>query len=264
MTPICGKSVQLVLLFLFVFLSQKGWAGGSIFGVVRYEGEVPLAKRRPITADADVCGTEAVTQNLTLGKRGGVQWVVVSLEGSFEGFVRPSPPPGGYVLNERGCRLNPHVLAVPAGSDIKILNSDHLNHFYKVESRTNPPLALALPKSVPSAVLHLDFPEIVELRCGLHEWERARIVVSRHPYVAISDAEGRFEIKDVPVGDFTLTFWQESLGARSRRVQIREGEVSRVDIVLGARKESYFPIEPAASLSISRLDVNILPIMTVR
>jgi hypothetical protein len=252
--------------FAAVLLTCSGLAhaGGTIIGTVRYEGEVPLAKRRPVTVDANVCGPEAVTQELMLGKRGAVQGAVVSLEGAFEGVVQPPAPTGGYALDEKGCRLDPHVMVLPAGSDLKILNSDHLNHFYRVESRTNPPTSVALPKSASAATVHLDFPEIVELRCDIHEGERARIVVSRHPYVAITDADGRFEIKDVPVGDFTISFWQEYLGSQSRRIQVREGEATRVDIILGPRKQSDFPTEPAASLSVSRLDVNILPIITVR
>lgn len=251
------KSLSAVFFAVVLLLSSGlAHAGGTIVGVIRYDGEVPLAKRRPVLVDADVCGPVAVTQDLILGKKGAVQGVVVSLEGGFEGVVRPLPPPGGYVLDEKQCRFNPHVVVVPAGSDLKILNSDHLNHFYRVESRTNPPTSVALPKSASSATLHLDFPEVVELRCDIHEAERARIVVSRHPYVAVTDEEGRFEIKDVPVGDFTILFWQEALGSTNRRVQVREGEATRVDIILGPRKQSSFRID--------RIDVNVLPILTVR
>src|SRR6185295_1056217 len=105
---------------------------------------------------AGVCGPEAVTQELVLGKRGAVQDAVVSLEGTFEGVIRPPSPPGGYVLDEKECRLSPHVVVVPAGSDLKILNSDRLNHFYRIESRTNPPVSVALPKSASAAAIHLD------------------------------------------------------------------------------------------------------------
>ncbi|HEX5037096.1 MAG TPA: carboxypeptidase regulatory-like domain-containing protein [bacterium] len=258
------KSLTAVFFAVVFLFSGLAHAGGTIVGVVRYDGEVPLAKRRPVTVDANVCGPEAVTQDLVLGKRGAVRNVVVSLEGAFEGVVRPPSPVGGYVLDEKGCRLTPHILVVPAGSDLKILNSDHLNHFYRVESRTNPPTSVALPKSASSATLHLDFPEVVELRCDIHEGERARVVVSRHPYIAVTDEEGRFEIKDVPVGNFTISFWQETLGSTNRRVQVREGEATRVDIILGPRKQSSFPIEPDASHKVSRIDVNVLPILTVR
>lgn len=260
------KSLVAVLLgaVCLTCIPRLATAGGTIIGVVRYDGEAPPALKRPVTVDQDACGSEAVTETLSLGKRGVVQGVVVSLAGSFEGNLARTRPEAGYFFDEKGCRLNPRILVVPAGSDIKILNSDQLNHFYSIESRTNPPVSVSLPKSATSAVLHLDFPEIVELKCQIHDWERATVVVSRHPYVAVTDEQGRFEIKDVPVGSYTISFWQRILGNQSRIVQVREGEVTRADIILGNRKQSSFLPQGSVSLSASRLDVNILPIITVR
>jgi carboxypeptidase family protein len=243
-------------------------AGGSIAGVVRYEGEAPAPKKWPVTVDAEVCGAQAVSEDLALGKKGGVRDVVVSLAGTFEGAPSMVKPPAGFSFNDKGCRLDPHVLIVPAGSDIAIVNADHLNHSFRTYSRTNPPQSVALPKTSTRAMLHLDYPENIEIRCEVHEWEKARIVVAARPYNAVTDLDGRFEIKDVPAGDYTIGFWQESLGSETRRIQVREGETLRLDIPFGQKVADDFPTDPEdspeAAEAVSRLDVNVLPITTTR
>ena len=43
---------------------------------------------------------------------------------------------------------------------------------------------------------------------------RSRVAVFTHPYYAITDADGKFEIKDAPAGKHRLFIWQESIGWR--------------------------------------------------
>ena len=52
----------------------------------------------------------------------------------------------------------------------------------------------------------------LRVSCGIHPWELGWLVVSEHPYVAVTDKDGRFEIKNLPVGKSTFMFWQEAAG----------------------------------------------------
>lgn len=255
---------QFALLWaILFFLASDAWAGGSLSGVVRYQGEPLPPKRHPVTVDAAVCGPEGVSEELVLGKRGGVRDAVVFLEGRVEGAQELRRPPGGFTLDQKNCQFEPHVLVVAPGSDVFVLNSDILNHHLKTLSRTNPPLSVAQPKSAPRLVLRFDHPEIIEIRCGVHEWQKGWIVVAQNPYYVVTDLDGRFEIKDIPAGDYTVTFWQETLGYETRRVQVREGEVLKLDVTLRRHSENVFPPNPHFARSISRLDINVLPIRLV-
>ncbi|HSA58160.1 MAG TPA: carboxypeptidase regulatory-like domain-containing protein [bacterium] len=246
------------------FAPVQAWAGGAISGFIRYQGAPLPAKHRPITVDAAVCGPEAVLEDLALGKRGGVANTVVSLQGiAGDGRAFPEPS-GGFVLRHKKCRLEPPVLIVAPGRDVVVLNEDHLNHDLITMGRTNPPIDVAQPKGVSRVTVRFDHREILQVRCGIHDWETAWIVVAANPYYAVSNAEGFFEIRDVPAGDYTANIWHRVLGSETRRVVVREGENLRLDFNRKQLVSQIFPKDPYISQNISRLDVNILPIRLVK
>lgn len=240
------------------------WAGGTVSGLVWYQGDPIPLKKRPITIDASVCGPEAVDESLILGKRGVVQNAVVFIQGRVDGARAFPEPEGGFTMDQKGCRFEPHVMVMGAGAELSVLNSDHLNHSLKIISRTNVPQEIAQPKSSLRTAVRIDHPEIVEMRCGIHDWMKAWLVVAEHPYYAVTDANGRFEIKDLPAGDYTLAVWQESLGLETRRIQVRESENVKIDWSLRRPNAFETPQEPWISQTASRLDVNVLPIQFVQ
>jgi len=240
------------------------WAGGTISGFVRYHGEPLSAKRRPVTVDAAECGPEAVLEGLALGKRSGVANAVISLQGPAEGGRALSEPSGGFVLRHKKCRFEPSVLIVAPGRDVSVLNEDRLNHSLVSMGRTNPPVSIAQPKGVSRVSVRFDHPETFEVRCGIHDWEKAWIVVAENPYYTLSNAEGFFEIRDIPAGDYMASFWHEALGLETRRVLVREGENLRLDFNPKQLRSQSFPQDPYIAQNISRLDVTILPIRLVK
>lgn len=246
------------------FAPVPAWAGGAISGFVRYQGAPLPAKRRPVTVDAAECGPEAVIEELALGKRGGVADTVISLQGRAEGGPVFPEPSGGFILRHKKCRLDPPVLIVAPGRDVIVLNEDRLNHNLITMGRTNPPVAIAQPKGVSRVTVRFDHPETLQVRCGIHDWETAWIVVAENPYYAVSNADGFFEVRDIPAGDYTAAFWHEALGIETRRVVVREGETLRLDFNPKQLRSEAFPQDPYIAQNISRLDVNILPIRLVK
>ena len=81
--------------------------------------------------------------------------------------------------------------------------------------------------------LSFDAAEKVRVKCDLHPWMSAWIVVTDHPYHAITDDEGRFELSNVPPGDYVLETWHETLGSSRREVTVRGDETLdlQVDLV---------------------------------
>jgi hypothetical protein len=53
---------------------------------------------------------------------------------------------------------------------------------------------------------------IVPLSNSIHAWMNAYLLPLPSPYYAITDAEGKFEIKDVPAGEYRLVGWHEKIG----------------------------------------------------
>jgi hypothetical protein len=54
------------------------------------------------------------------------------------------------------------------------------------------------------------------------------IVVVDHPYYAVTDADGRFTLADVPPGDYQLDVWHETLGEVTKPVSVAAGATSTV------------------------------------
>jgi hypothetical protein len=49
----------------------------------------------------------------------------------------------------------------------------------------------------------------VSLRCNVHVWMNGEMMVARHPYYAVTDEYGNFELTQVPPGDYEIVAWHE-------------------------------------------------------
>ena len=75
-------------------------------------------------------------------------------------------------------------------------------------------------------------PGIVKILCEVHPWMTAYIVVTEHPYHAVTDVFGEYEIRDVPPGTYRLKVWHESLGTEEKQVEVKGGTISKADFSL--------------------------------
>ena len=203
--------------------------GGRITGRVLFTGAPRPPRPIQVTKDHAVCGARAHTdESLLLGPDGGVRYAVVSVGPIPAGAAWPeSPTP---TLDQKGCWFNPHVLLVPAGSTIDVVNSDGILHNIHTYPKRNPPTNQAQPKF--KKVLNLTFqePDTVQVKCDVHSWMNAWIVVAPHPYHAVTDENGAFSLSGVPPGTYTLTVWHESLGTREQPITAAAGESSETTI----------------------------------
>jgi hypothetical protein len=72
----------------------------------------------------------------------------------------------------------------------------------------------------------------IKLDCNIHFWMTANVGVFNHPYFAVTDAAGNFEIKDAPEGPCRLMMWHDTgwVGGRDfnkgREITIKAGQVA--------------------------------------
>ena len=119
------------------------------------------------------------------------------------------------------------------GVELIVVNSDDVLHnVHGFDERERTAFNVA---SVPATTIanRIRRPGIYEVRCDVHSWMSAWIVIEEHPYVALSDAQGEFKITEVPPGDYELRIWHEGLGEVLRDVSVRVGEDSFVELVVG-------------------------------
>jgi plastocyanin len=202
--------------------------GGTIAGTVTYNGVAPKPERLKITRDDKVCGAVPhFSQHLEVGAGGGLRNAIVSIPDIEKGA--PLKPERGVRFDQRGCVYSPHVLAFPAGSTVKVMNSDGIMHDLRTYSTANPPLNLVQPGNVKSIEVKIDKPETIKVGCYMHPWMSAWWYAAGNPYYAITNATGKFVIRDVPPGTYQLRAWQEKLGEQTRTVTVAAGKTARVE-----------------------------------
>ena len=99
---------------------------GSISGVVSFKGAAPKIKPLDMTADPG-CPSQPQPADVVVVNGGKLANVFVYVkEGLPRGaFAVPGDP---VVLDQKGCRYQPHMLGLMTGQPLKVLNSDAANH----------------------------------------------------------------------------------------------------------------------------------------
>jgi plastocyanin len=148
--------------------------------------------------------------------------VVVWLEAN--GHSVALPPPRTFTMAQKGKQFTPHVLAIPLGSTVEFPNFDPI--FHNVFSNFAGQVfdtGLYAPGS--NQKVRFERPGIVRVFCNIHSSMSAVVLVLRTPYMAISTADGRFEMDDVAPGAYHLRVWHEHataevLDTASRRIVV--------------------------------------------
>jgi len=211
--------------------------GGIIAGTVKFDGAPPARKRLEISKDREVCGaTPLYDESLIVNAGGGIANAVVSIADITKGV--PLVPLKNIKFDQKGCEYRPHVLAFPAGSTVAIVNSDGILHSVRTESKRNPALDMAQPPFKHVIVTTpLNDPELIGVSCDAHNWMHGWWFVAGNPYYAVTNGGGKFAIKDVPPGKYTLEVWQEKLGTQTRKVTVEPGKPATVDFTMAPTKE---------------------------
>jgi len=196
--------------------------GGTISGVVKFAGPVPMPIPLEVSKDKDVCGAHPIyNESLMVGANGGIANAVVSLSGIQQGSLMA--PLSGVTFDQRGCEYKPHVIAFPAGSTVRIVNSDGILHSIHTESSINPTVDMAQPGFKKTIFVTIAKPEIIRVTCDAHNWMEGWWYAAPNPYYAVTGTGGNYSIKNVPAGTYTLEVWQEKLGIEKHPVTVAEG-----------------------------------------
>ncbi len=206
---------------------------GTIVGVVRFEGERPKRRRLKVTTDVTVCGKKPIpNDDLVVSKDGRVRWVVASIKkiGSGKAFPAEDAENPAH-LDQNGCRFRPHMVVLPEGRTLRILNSDGILHNVHIWAMKNEAVNRAMPGGVKSMDVSFGRKERIRVGCDVHKWMGAWIVVAEHPYYAVTGKDGAFRLENVPVGTHTVRIWHEKLGKQEKEVVVKAGEETRVEFV---------------------------------
>lgn len=213
--------------------------GGTVSGVVRFESEYPRAERHRVTTDNAVCGTHKRGETfLVAPENKGLKNVLVTLEGvAGAGTVTPAE---AISIEQLGCAYVPHFQVAQLGAQglkLTFTNKDatlHNIHAYNEKGETL--FNVAQPGAGRSLTKTLSEPGVITLRCDVHAWMNASIVVFRgQPYHAVTDETGHYSIAGVPPGTYVLRAWHEALGEMKKPVVVGSDGALGADFVIKPR-----------------------------
>jgi plastocyanin len=205
-------------------------SGASLKGQVVHAGPAPPPRKVPVTVDQYVCGKDKDAEDLVLSARRGIRSAVVWLTDPPAASARAveasaASPPAAPQMDQKQCSFTPRVVLVPGGGTVEFLNSDRLLHNLHATPKHNAAFNRTQPKGRTIPVTFAK-PEFVPIACDLHSWMRGWVVVTDHPFYAVTDGDGAFTLGEVPAGRYTLSVWQETLGTVSRSVEIAGADVT--------------------------------------
>ena len=204
----------------------------TITGKVAFTGQAPPRVR--IRMDAVPACTQAspdpaYVQEVVVNDNNTLQNVFVYVKEGLgdRSFPAPAPEVG---LDQRGCMYNPHVLGLVVGQKLRIKNSDPTNHNIHPLPKENREWNQSMPPGSADLVQEFARPEImIPVKCNVHPWMITYIGVQRHPFFAVTGADGSFEIKGLPPGNYVIEAWHEKFGTLQQNVTVGASETKQVD-----------------------------------
>jgi hypothetical protein len=222
-SPLCAVLILSEALMASAPAPVKGW--GTVKGQVIFSGDkVPDNPIIEVNRDKKHCLSKGPIRRNELvvnPKNKGVRWVLVWLA-PLKGFNMPKKGdlpihpslkkvPEKVEITAPCCVFEPRMIGIREGTKLVFKHSDKVTHHVFISSR--PPISSVVPWWKEQVFADLEAGVLpVSYTCSVHSWMKGWVGVFHHPYFAVTDADGKFEIKNAPAGKWRLMLWQEKVG----------------------------------------------------
>src|SRR5262245_54089340 len=165
----------------------------TLTGKVKIKGEIP--KRRKITTNADPkCAAmhpgDLLTDDFVIDAAGNVQYALVYVKQGLDEQQKFTLPKTPVLVEQKGCRFEPHVMGIMVGQELMFRNQDDLMHIVHVVPKNNKEFGFSQAKKGEERPKSFTAKEVIRLFCDVHPWMVAWIHVFDHPLYAVSGADG--------------------------------------------------------------------------
>jgi plastocyanin len=199
----------------------------TLIGTVKFDGAAPKAAKIDMSQDPACKGSNEAENVVVEGGDLANVFVYVKDGLGNRTFDVPKDP---VVLEQQGCKYHPHVLGVMAGQTVQIKNDDQTTHNIHPTPKDNREWNESQPPSTPPLEKTFAREEIMlPVKCNQHPWMKMYVNVVKSPFFAVTDKSGKYEIKGLPPGDYTLAFVHEKLGEQDQKVTVAAKDSKTVD-----------------------------------
>jgi hypothetical protein len=208
-------------------------APGTVEGTISYTGTPP--KMKPIDmAKEPSCAKQHATPVMTesVGARPGntLEDVVVYVSAGDMGG--PATQPVTY--EQKGCQYIPHVAAMEVNQPLEIYTRDPTSHNIHPMAKVNAEWNRSQPPGAPPIKTTYEKAEFIPVKCNVHPWMHGYFAVLGTSHYSVSDDNGKFSLKGLPPGKYTLTAWQEKFGTQTQDVTVTSGGTAKVNFTFKA------------------------------
>jgi hypothetical protein len=213
----------LIAVSLFLLGAMTAQAA-SVTGTVRYDG--PEVRLRAIRMNADPncekihAGEKVLQDDKVIGGEGELANVFVYLAAAPDGtgpFTAPTEP---ATLTQHGCMYQPKVQGLLVQQNLDVVNDDETLHNVRCLARDNRPFNLGQPAKGKRTKFFTKPEKAIKFKCDVHPWMASYVFVMDHPFFAVSDEQGKFEIRNLPPGRYSVVAWHEIFGEKEMEVDV--------------------------------------------
>ena len=217
-----------VVLSLLIGFTEIGFLGsiaanqetGTIRGKISLDTDSPPLPQIVVDKTVDFCG-ETLTDPVLIIQEKGIKGAVVSLQWKQEAVQTKQKTPPPVSLKSQNCLFHPRIQATQVGAYLHLNSGDktaHNPHGWWNNTKTVFNITLLDPSLKFKRKLRRAGTYRVE--CDTHTWMKSYILVFNHPFFAVTDENGIFMLKNIPVGKHTVRVWHEILGEHTAKVVV--------------------------------------------
>ena len=205
---------------------------GTVSGAIRFTGKKPVRKAVDMSNDpacAEAHHGKAYDESLVVNANGTLANVFIYIKSGLEGktFESSKTP---VAIDQHGCWFNPRVLGIQTGQTFQVTNSDPVTHSIHPLAQVNREWNHSQGPGEAPLVRSFVKPEVmIRVKCNIHSWMHAYIGVVEHPYFAVTERDGSFELKGVPPGNYVIQAWHEKLGTQEQNVTLPSSGKVKID-----------------------------------
>jgi hypothetical protein len=241
-----------VLLCAASVASAEGW--GTVKGKITYKDDAKLPDNPEVTVTTDkafclkdkgkILRDEWVVNKKNRGIKNVIVWLSDENPKKAPNPVWDKPihekfktVPAKLEIDQPVCTFRPRIITLREGTVLWFKNSATVSHNVKIDGGSlGPQINTAIP---PGKALEIGSIKArmlpTEVACTIHPWMKSWLVSFKHPYYAVTDENGEFQIKDAPPGKYRLQIWHEGYGFvqkgkddRGVIITIRDGKTTNV------------------------------------
>lgn len=215
---------------------------GHVKGIVTLSGAAPTLPTLVSAAqvkpdDKDVCLIERIPNESLVVNGNAVQNVFIYLSRAPKGTKQPEAEPAEVVMDHKFCTFLPHALVVMTNQPIRILNDDAIAHNVHTKptrsGEFNSGIGASNREGVTTTYKNAE-RQPAKVICDYHTWMAAWHLPLDHPYGAVTNENGEFEIRDLPAGEHEFIIWHEGGEIAKKKVTVEVDQTAPLDLSFSA------------------------------